>query len=121
MLWCPRFPIGGCMTQPKILLVDDDQDVLDLGIAILRRTGYRAVPANSGMMAEALLEQGVTFQALITDLVMPGPLDGFALARRARDLDPEIQLIYTTGYGNRARAGSGAAPPGEILPKPWRH
>ena len=108
------------MSRPDILLVDDEEDILDLGIYVLREAGYEAVPALSGDIAVILLEQGLPFQVLITDVVMPGLLDGFALARRARELRPEIRIIYSTGFSGVASVRSRGAPHGERLIKPWR-
>jgi CheY-like chemotaxis protein len=67
-----------------------------------------------------LLQQRVPFRLLITDIVLPGLLDGFALARRAREFCPSIPIIYTTGYLHAAHIRAHGAPYGEILVKPWK-
>ncbi len=108
------------MHRPDILLVDDDDDILDIGIAALRAAGFEPLPAISADVALILLEQGLPFDLLITDVVMPGMLDGFALARRARDLLPALRIIYTTGYAGSASVRAPGAPFGETLVKPWR-
>ena len=108
------------MSQPDILLVDDDEDILEVGIAALRAAGFEPLPAISADVALVLLEEGLNFELLITDVVMPGTLDGFALARRARDLRPGLRIIYTTGYAGAASIRSPGAPFGETLVKPWR-
>jgi len=108
------------MGQSQILLVDDNQDVLNLVTQTLRDEGYLAQPAISGDVALVLLQQGVPFRLLITDIVLPGLLDGFALARRARDFCPGIPIIYATGYPQVAHIRAQGAPYGEILVKPWR-
>jgi DNA-binding response OmpR family regulator len=51
---------------------------------------------------------------------MPGVLDGYALARRAREVDPDLPIIYTTGFAHVASVRSPGAPHGDTLPKPWR-
>jgi DNA-binding response OmpR family regulator len=108
------------MPEPDILLVDDERDVLEIGLMALREAGYAVQPAANGDIALVLIEQGLPFRLLITDVVMPGLLDGYALARRAREFDPDLPIIYTTGFGTVARVRSPGAPPGDTLPKPWR-
>lgn len=108
-----------CMEPPGILFVDDCEDVLDLAAFALREAGLNVMTALSGDVALILLEQQVPFRLLITDVVMPGFLDGFALARRAREFLPEIRVIYTTGYREIASVRSRGAPFGDVLAKPW--
>jgi CheY-like chemotaxis protein len=108
------------MAEPDILLVDDERDILEIGVMALREAGYAVQPAANGDIALVLLEQGVPFRLLITDVVMPGLLDGFALARRAREFDPSLPIIYTTGFARVASLRSPGAPHGDTLQKPWR-
>jgi CheY-like chemotaxis protein len=67
-----------------------------------------------------LLQQRAPFDLLITDIFLPGMLDGFALARRAREFCPGIPVIYSTGYPQVAHIRANSAPYGEILEKPWK-
>lgn len=108
------------MGHPEILLVDDEEDVLGIAAEILRQAGYRLQTATSGDVALIMLQQGLPFRLLITDIVLPGLLDGFALARRARELRPDIPIIYTTAYLPVAQVRARGAPYGETLAKPWR-
>jgi len=108
------------MPSAAILLVDDERDILDLAVVALREVGYSVQPAASGDIAVVLLEQGLTFGLLVTDVVMPGRFDGFALARRARELLPGLPVIYTTGFSQVASIRSPGAPHGTTLAKPWR-
>jgi CheY-like chemotaxis protein len=107
------------MSVTEILLVDDEQDILDIGVAVLRSGGYRVLPALNGDIAMILIEQGLPFRLLVTDIIMPGLLDGFSLARRAREALPDIRIVYTTGYSGAASIRSRGAPDGETLVKPW--
>src|SRR5258706_9700380 len=108
------------MDQSQILLVDDDEALLAALTHFLRTEGYLAQPANSGDVALVLLQQWVPFRLLITDVVLPGLLDGFALARRAREFRPSIPVIYTTGHPQVAQIRAQGAPFGEVLVKPSR-
>ena len=108
------------MPEPEILLVDDERDILDIGVMALREAGYAVQPAANGDIALVLIEQGLPFRLLITDVVMPGILDGYGLARRARAYDPALPIIYTTGFAGVASVRSPGAPHGDTLQKPWR-
>jgi DNA-binding NtrC family response regulator len=108
------------MGQLRVLLVDDDQALLGALTETLRAEGYLTQPAISGDVALGLLQQRVPFQLLITDIFLPGQLDGFALARRAREFCPGIPVIYSTGYPQVAHIRAMSAPAGEILVKPWK-
>ncbi len=106
--------------MPRILLVDDEQSVLDYGVAILSEAGYPTAQAINGDVALLLLRQDLPIELLIADVVLPGRLDGFALAYRAQALIPDIRVIYSTGFASVARIRSRGAIYGEILVKPWR-
>jgi DNA-binding NtrC family response regulator len=107
------------MENSEILFVDDDPAVLDLGIEFLRRANYRATPAINADIGLMLLERGVPFRLLITDVVLPGRFDGFALARRAKEIRPAIEIIYETGFPAVADVRSHGAPWGRTLLKPF--
>jgi len=108
------------MGQSRVLVVDDDEALLGALTQFLRAEGYLALPASSGDVALILLQQRVPFRLLITDIILPGLLDGFALARRAREFCPSIPVIYTTGQLLMARARAQGAPDGEMLVKPYK-
>jgi DNA-binding NtrC family response regulator len=107
------------MGQSQVLLVEDNQGVLQSVTEALRAEGYLVQPANSSDVALVLLEQHVPFRLLVTDIVLPGVLDGFALARRAKEVCPGIRIIYSTGYAEVAHVRASGAPYGETLIKPW--
>jgi DNA-binding NtrC family response regulator len=108
------------MQEAEILLVDDERDILELGLMALREAGYVVQGAASGDIAMVLVEQGLPFRLLVTDIVMPGLLDGYALARRAHQLRPGLRVIYSTGFSRVASIRAPGAPAGETLQKPWR-
>ena len=105
---------------PTILVVDDDDDVRALAVSILHEAGYRALPAANGDVALTLLKGGLAVDLLFTDIVMPGELDGLALAYEARRIDPYIKILYTTGFSGFPRSGSSAPLLGKVLSKPYR-
>lgn len=105
--------------RPDVLLVDDEEEILNLGVSALRNAGYTVQQAISGDVAYILIQQGLLFDLLITDIMMPGLLDGFALAQKVRELIPDLPIIYSTGFVKAASIRSLGAPDGQILIKPW--
>ena len=107
------------VARAEILVVEDDEWVLDFIRSALCEAGYGVACAMNGDIAMLMLEQGLPFQVLITDIAMPGLLDGYALARKARVFRPDIQIIYTTGFADAAAVRSSGAPNEATLVKPW--
>lgn len=80
----------------QILLVDDDIDVLDTLVRLLRREGYTCRVASSGDEGIRALDAEAP-DLVVTDLRMPG-VDGMAVARHARQHQPPIPVILMTAY-----------------------
>ncbi|MGF7174141.1 PAS domain S-box protein [Azospirillum doebereinerae] len=100
----------------RVLLVEDDPVVAPVIMAALEDLGYRVIRAASGEEALDRLKRGEAVDLLFTDVVMPGEIDGVALARAARRLLPGLAVVLTTGY-SEDRAGLDGLP---VLPKPYR-
>ncbi|MEZ5937254.1 MAG: PAS domain S-box protein [Hyphomonadaceae bacterium] len=89
-----------------VLVVEDDPDVREVSVARIEALGYRVCVAVDGPSALETLSRNPDIRAAVLDVVMPGPLDGHALAERIVDLAPEIGVILTSGYSERmATAG----------------
>jgi len=84
------------MAEPRILIVDDEPDMVDNCARILRRAGHRCLTATDPKRALALLESERP-DLLLTDLKMP-EVDGLALLRRAHELDPALPVIVVTAF-----------------------
>jgi two-component system cell cycle sensor histidine kinase/response regulator CckA len=85
-----------------ILLVEDDDPVRIFGARALRNRGYRVIEAKGGAAAlDAIRDGAEKVDLLITDVVMP-QMDGPSLAREAREIDPEIKVIFISGYAEDA-------------------
>ncbi len=83
--------------SPLVLLVDDDRDTREMYATYLAVHGFQVEQAHDGRQALMMLD-GLRPDVLVTDLTLPG-LDGFALARRARDQHPEsLRVVAVTGY-----------------------
>lgn len=86
------------MKRYHLLLVDDDPFILE-GIGDnLESNGYQITRASSGEMAVRLIESG-NFDLVITDLIMAST-DGIKVLQKAKQINPEIQVIILTGYGD---------------------
>jgi CheY-like chemotaxis protein len=81
----------------RILVVDDSEDALTVVSAFLRRAGYDVISKQNGDLALAELRGGRRFEAIVTDFAMPG-LNGVALLRLAREIDPSIPAMIMTGF-----------------------
>jgi CheY-like chemotaxis protein len=80
------------MSTEKILVVDDERDFCEFMVNHLRRRDYTVEKANDGVEALKVLQTRGPFAVLVTDLNMPN-LDGIGLLRRARQLDPQMEVI----------------------------
>jgi len=108
---------GGTET---VMLVEDADNLRELGREILTEHGYDVVEARSGREAVALLETHPGgFDLLLTDLVMPG-MNGRELADKAAAARPGIKVLYMSGYTDDALGHHGALDPGmALLEKPF--
>jgi CheY-like chemotaxis protein len=103
-----------------VLVVDDEPSVRMLVGEVLEEIGYFAAEAGDGPTALKLLQSVSSVDLLITDLALPGGVDGRELADRARTLNSEIRVLFITGYTENAVISNGQLPPGvQILHKPF--
>jgi CheY-like chemotaxis protein len=82
----------------RILLVDDEPGVLDTLAVTLRDQGHEVITAHHAEDAQAAWRAHAPFSALITDIGLPGPMDGCALAHWARAEAPDLPVVLITGY-----------------------
>jgi len=82
----------------RILIVEDDEAVLTVMVKTLIRAGYQVTSATSGQEAVTLFEADPSFDLLITDVVMPGPIQGPMLVQSLRKTHPELPVIIISGY-----------------------
>jgi nitrogen-specific signal transduction histidine kinase/CheY-like chemotaxis protein len=104
-----------------VLVVDDELDLLDIAEAFLAELGYTVIRAADGASALRALEDAGPIDLMVTDIIMPGGINGFELAERVRRLRPGIRILYTSGFPAEALAErSGKLEDGPILNKPYQ-
>ena len=87
-----------------VVLVDDDDLVRRLVSRVLERAGYRVLVATNGEEGLELLENAPETDLLLTDVTLPGELDGLELGRRALQDRSELKLVCMSGYGREDMA-----------------
>jgi CheY-like chemotaxis protein len=111
----------GSGKRPRILLVDDDPDLIDLYSMQLTSLGYDVSPAASGPQALALLKSDTSYALLLTDVGLDGTMDGQATAEAARRLRPTLPVIFMSGYTPHFHSeGDGLNDSITFLQKPFR-
>jgi len=110
----PHGPISG-----KVLLVDDSEEVRKIMKRRLESIGLTCTVASCGDEAAKIHVQLDGFDLLVTDIVMPGALQGPDLARLLRKMQPDLKVVFITGYANQAVIhGDGLRPEDLRLMKP---
>jgi len=102
----------------RILLAEDDNDMRRFLAKALQNAGYDVVSFDNGRSAyERIREE--PFTLLLTDIVMP-EMDGIELARRATELDPDLKVMFITGFAAVALNPDSKAPKdAKVLSKPF--
>jgi PAS domain S-box-containing protein len=104
-----------------ILVVEDDPFVRSFVVARLKELGYSVVAAVDGKDALGKLRTDIHIDILFTDVVMPGGIDGWELADRAKRVRPGLPVLLTSGYAMETLAQQGRLQPGAmVLSKPYR-
>lgn len=83
-----------------IMVVDDEQAVRDIAVAILQKYGYATVSASNGNEAlEKFMQGNGKIEAVISDMAMPG-MDGPTLVKMLRQVEPGVRIIGMSGHGD---------------------
>jgi DNA-binding response OmpR family regulator len=102
-----------------VLVVEDDQLIQSVVEEALSEGGFEPAIAASGEEAVILLQAANSgYRALVTDISLPGKIDGWQVARRAREIDPALPVIYMTG-ANGDRWAVDGVPNSLLLMKPF--
>jgi PAS domain S-box-containing protein len=112
-----RSVVGG---QETILVAEDDDGVRATVVELLSELGYRVLKASDAASALSIIDSGMQIDLLFTDVVMPGPLRSPDLARKARERQPGIGVLFTSGYTENAIVHGGRLDAGvDLLGKPY--
>jgi CheY-like chemotaxis protein len=87
----------------RVLVVEDDAEVLALTVDMLTELKYRVLTATNAPAALSLLEREEPVDLMFSDVVMPGGLSGVELARHAREMRPDLKVLLTSGYVGELR------------------
>lgn len=102
-----------------MLVVDDEALVADLVESGLREAGFEVIVAMTGEQAVAILQkQAETIRGLVTDVNLGKGMTGFDLGHRARELLPELPVLYVTGNSMHEWTSQGV-PNSVVVPKPF--
>jgi CheY-like chemotaxis protein len=101
-----------------VLVVEGNHDLASLTLSILEGQGYATLYAANAADALALLDAGATVDAVFSDVVMPGSMNGVELATTLRQLYPGIAVTLATGYSEFLTQHRGSAV-AEVLSKPY--
>ncbi|HEY7609634.1 MAG TPA: PAS domain S-box protein [Alphaproteobacteria bacterium] len=117
----PAEAVSRARTGERILAVEDNPDVRRVVTAQLSELGYEVLEAANGEAAIRILERGDAIDLLFSDVVMPGGMSGYDLARATRRLRPSLKVLLTSGFPKTAMEDQ--RPPseaGHLLSKPYR-
>ena len=115
---CKEVPIVA--TNKTVLLVDDEPVIRMLVVEMLTDAGFNVLEAGDGAEAIKTLQSDVAIDLLVTDVGLPGQLNGRQVADAARGVRPELKVVFITGYAENAVVGNGHLDPGmEIVTKPF--
>jgi PAS domain S-box-containing protein len=103
-----------------VLVVEDEEEVRKLAVQILQRQGYKVMEAPQGGDALLICEQHQNHvHLMLTDVVMPG-MSGHQLAKRLKSLQPEMKVLYMSGYTDNAIVQHGVRVEGaDYISKPF--
>ena len=103
-----------------VLVVDDEPTVRMLVTELLGDLGYTALEAETGAEALEILRDASRIDLLVTDVGLPGGMNGRQVADAARGLRPALPILFITGYAENAVVGDGPLEPGmALIAKPF--
>ena len=106
----------------RILVVEDQPDVRKSVVALLEDLGYRLVQAENGADALTMIEEFPKIDLILSDVVMPGNVDGPTLARLTRERYPAIKVLLMSGYTQKMLSREALLEHGiEVIAKPFQN
>lgn len=103
-----------------VLVVDDEPTIRMLIVEVLEEAGYATLEADDAPSALRILESGARISLLVSDVGLPGGMNGRQLADAARVSRPDLKVLFVTGYAENAAVGNGLLDSGmEVITKPF--
>ncbi|WP_447909582.1 PAS domain-containing protein [Brevundimonas bullata] len=113
-------PNPGSGHGETVLVIDDEPSVRSLVAEVLREHGFATLEAGDGPSGLRILNSGQRIDLLVTDVGLPGGLNGRQVADAARMRRPDLKILFITGYAENAAVGNGLLEPGmEVMTKPF--
>lgn len=134
-LYLPRAGAGALSANPSggtgqaqpgqrqsrlILVVEDNEDIRAVVLQQLAKLGYRTIAATNAGEAMRYIDSGAPLDLLFTDIVMPGGMSGYDLAREARRARPDMRILFTSGFPGAVFPDTLEHDPKTMLSKPYR-
>lgn len=105
----------------RVLVVDDEPVVRAVIVEVVRELQYTGMEAETAAEALSLLRSGGRIDILVTDVGLPGSMNGRQLADAARELDPALPILFVTGYAEEGVFERSGLPHGmQIVSKPFQ-
>jgi DNA-binding response OmpR family regulator len=103
-----------------VLIVDDEPSVRMLVTDVLEELGYTAIEAADGAAGLSVLQSDVRIDLLVSDVGLPGGMNGRQMADAARVTRPDLKVLFITGFAQNAAVGNGQLEPGmHVMTKPF--
>jgi signal transduction histidine kinase len=103
-----------------VLVIDDEPTIRMLIVEVLREHGYSTIEADSGPSGLRILQSDIRIDLLITDVGLPGGLNGRQVADAAREKRPALKVLFVTGFAETAVLGNGYLGVGmAVITKPF--
>jgi CheY-like chemotaxis protein len=103
-----------------VLVIEDEPVVRMVMIEVLEEAGYVAIEASDGPAGLKILQSDARIDLLITDVGLPGGMNGRQVADAARVTRPDLKVLFVTGYAENAAIGNGHLEPGmHVITKPF--
>lgn len=107
------------MPACRILLVEDEPVIRGIVADMLSDAGFEVTATCTGDEAAILIADSDRFDVLLTDITMPGLIDGIGLAEHAREVHPELPVVFVSGRPDHARRAEAVGQPSAFMPKPY--
>jgi DNA-binding response OmpR family regulator len=117
----PAGPLSMASGQGEtVLLIEDEHALREVVEEVLREAGYRVLTARDGPTGLQILHSDARVDLLLTDVGLPGGLNGRQVADAARVGRPQLKVLFITGYADTAAVGNGQLDQGmEVMTKPF--